>query len=650
MPSNDTDKRFESVLRDHRFRSIKQKQKKVQIDGRFQSMFTDKRFKLQYETDKRGKPIHQASSENLKKYYRLSYEEKKRLKAERARKLNCLNSSQSETTETTKVDETENESKEEKAEDSSEYESSDEDEEDPDLARGEGGVETSSDEEEDEFYEDQTNIQDQHWGEMDADADRSTDISSRLALCNMDWDRIRATDLFVLFDSFKPVNGKIKSVSIYPSEYGLQRLAEEVQRGPAELRKDDSDEDTEDKDVKILNNKEGSKFQAEKLRQYQINRLKYYYAVIECDSKETADALYQDCDGLEYETSSTKLDLRFIPDETTFDEHPPKDMANSLPDKELFKPSEFITKALNQAKVDLTWDETDHRRLAVTMRRFNEDEIADMDVKDFLASSSGSDEEENETKPKHFGISSRTTDEDQIMRYRSLLLDNDDADDKKDDVDMEVTWEPDLLSKPDVEEEGSENEEKENEDKESEEDSVDAEEPSLKSKKKKFGKKRDQEETEDDRKRKAELEMLMLDEEDLKKHFNMDEIEKQEQRSKKSKKRHQNDDQKEDNFKIDVDDRRFSALYTTPAFALDPNNPSFRKTKAMKELLNERQTRVQKKNEEEHFTSKEIPTSEETVLKSTDSSIPSLVNAIKAKTKSRFAKKKTIGLLNKKKN
>ena len=49
------------------------------------------------------------------------------------------------------------------------------------------------------------------------------------------------------------------------------------------------------------------------------------------------------------------------------------------------------------------------------------------------------------------GLSSKTTDEDQIARYRSLLLgDLDAGDDKPDDVDMEITWEPDLLGDKEV--------------------------------------------------------------------------------------------------------------------------------------------------------------------------------------------------------
>ena len=51
-------------------------------------------------------------------------------------------------------------------------------------------------------------------------------------------------------------------------------------------------------------------YNREILRKYQLNRMKYYYAVVVCDSKETANHIYVECDGLEHELSGNRMDLR----------------------------------------------------------------------------------------------------------------------------------------------------------------------------------------------------------------------------------------------------------------------------------------------------------------------------------------------------
>ena len=48
----------------------------------------------------------------------------------------------------------------------------------------------------------------------------------------MDWDRVRAVDILLLLNSWKPADGVIKSVTIYPSEYGLKQMESEQKLGP----------------------------------------------------------------------------------------------------------------------------------------------------------------------------------------------------------------------------------------------------------------------------------------------------------------------------------------------------------------------------------------------------------------------------------
>jgi hypothetical protein len=49
-----------------------------------------------------------------------------------------------------------------------------------------------------------------------------------------------------------------------------------------------------------------------KLRKYELERLKYYFAVIKCDCVKTAKSIYDNMDGMEYEQTGLKIDLRYL--------------------------------------------------------------------------------------------------------------------------------------------------------------------------------------------------------------------------------------------------------------------------------------------------------------------------------------------------
>ena len=56
------------------------------------------------------------------------------------------------------------------------------------------------------------------WGELDADAERTEEATERLAVCNMDWDRVGAEDIFLLLSSFCPAGAQgVTGVHVYLS-------------------------------------------------------------------------------------------------------------------------------------------------------------------------------------------------------------------------------------------------------------------------------------------------------------------------------------------------------------------------------------------------------------------------------------------------
>ncbi|KAF2690468.1 hypothetical protein K458DRAFT_439426 [Lentithecium fluviatile CBS 122367] len=518
-----------------------------------------------------------------------------------------------------------------------------------------GGLSSSSEESSSEDNDDDDDeVEDQAELAGDGNEVSMGDVTNRLAAVNLDWDNIRATDIMAVANSFVPPEGRILNVIIYPSDFGLERMQREEIEGPpraifaaASVGKKDitaaedfdaSSADDEQIKEDLIKESNGEEFDSKALRTYQLDRLRYYYAVVTCSSPSVAKAIYDNLDGREYLSSANFFDLRFVPDGTDFDADP-HDECEELPHG--YKPNEFVTGALSHSKVSLTWDADDTTRQEAQKRAFSRKEIDENELKAYLGTDSSSSEDEVEEAKAGKAASLRAAlglaPAGKSSQFKPKSSSKRDRDFKKPDGEMEITF-TSGLSTNGVKGSVFENEPEENtlekyvrkqrERKEKrkerskavkegrnpdaaivEESAANAEEEDgfddpffgsdaeaekaleIKSKKSKKAKKREEREKleKESAAERAHLELLMVDDEDSKvQHFDMNEIAKAEKVKKKGKKgKKAVKELLEDNFKMETNDPRFAKLYESHDFAIDPTNPRFKPTAGMNALLEE---------------------------------------------------------------
>ncbi|KEP66857.1 UNVERIFIED_CONTAM: NUC153 domain-containing protein [Hammondia hammondi] len=687
-----------------------------------------------------------------------------------------------------------------------------EEEEEEGDQEDETAEEEEEEEEEDDSSESETEDEDEEdegpsvWDKEGEDLVMGEEASRRLAVMGLEWENVTANDILVVFRSFArdfasgAASGSAKKaresgeaqaatlrgspetiverVSIYPSDFGLERMKIEAVKGPCidwesvenkrETSPPEAADDGEDEDENEANDAreeagEGSEEEAENseleeeeerdeekgesdaeeaddatdddeikptdeeelryneaLRKYQIERSRYYYAVVEFDSVASAKFFYDELDGCDISFALDGLDLRFIPDDLEFP-HPPTSVS-SLSDKKgeagrvaseaallRYEPPPAASTALRHSRVKCTWDETPLERTKLLTKRFTEKELRDLDLKEYLASSSSSEDEEGDcTQGRRWKLT-----ESNLQEYRRQLLG--DAADLSSDSEhgesgdelksrdaslpsssnVKISFEGDLEdwgSSGDDDDEGdtpagltegdeeawkayverskkkgkeqrrrqarqfeaaraAADEEDEKEDEEARAEGKQKTEQRRRERGKKFpifagadgsqdeassseevsdralsgprkggkqpshanastGERNRRDKNDASMKRKieneeattAELELLTLGhDEETRRHFDLrHELHSRQSKRKAKKMKRMREEEPAANpseassFKIDVDDDRFSRLFSNPEFAIDPTNPNFKKTAATDELLRVKRMRSSK--------------------------------------------------------
>lgn len=424
-----------------------------------------------------------------------------------------------------------------------------------------------------------------------------------------------------------------------------------------------------------------------KLRKYELSKLRYYFAIAICDTVETANSLYEQLDGVELEHSAMVFDLRFVPDDISFEGREVRDECDKL--SSLYKPPDYFTiDALRHTDVKCSWDSGDIVREKKLTNISQWRNMQDSDFQQYVASSD-SDDESSECVDVEDGKLSKKAKLDKAAKLRKLLLGDaadDDEDDQRDDFfledvqdhkgrrqnirdddarseegDFTITYFPEDSGKDDNSKkqvgkdetvfeaaqrkiaerkkarklakkmkkqsgEGDVDEIEEN----------DSENKVIATKGVKINSKGDM----DDRKEQTSREQLELlfageDDADSDREYDMREIALAEKQKKKNKIKKKNKKGTSDNlqssdFQINVDDNRFNKLFDGDAnFGIDKTSVEFKETPGIKQILEEQRQR--KKNQKKTHSNMSLERTPTTSEETSTADIGNLVNKIKRK-------------------
>jgi hypothetical protein len=224
------DNRFKDMHTGATFSSTRSDSHKVKLDSRFEGVLTDSRFRnAPGQVDRYGrknkKSGDKAASKELEQFYEIDKPEDELSKGRKGKPSKIPSDSGMD-----RMEYINKLSRGEISESSSD--SSDGSDEDDDSG-------TSSDDEEElnrrELETKKRSVLDIPLVNEESEEIPTGESSRRLAILHCDWDHIKAEDLVVVLQSFCPSGGSVQRVTVYPSDFGLERMEEEAKFGPQSI-------------------------------------------------------------------------------------------------------------------------------------------------------------------------------------------------------------------------------------------------------------------------------------------------------------------------------------------------------------------------------------------------------------------------------
>lgn len=512
------DSRFSSMMNAPLFKKTSRQEKKVLLDDRFKAVLTDDRFRTApgAVVDKYGRKKKMKNSDRnyaakeLEEFYKIEEnddhnEQEQQQEGGKGMKKKGKGSKSDKEGSEERLDYLTKLARGEVDVSSSSSEEDDDDDDDSSSEDEDDNVSSSSSSSDEEVVEEEEEEGGKKKGALDVpepagEVEYGEESTHRLAVLNCDWEHLKASDIMMVLQSFCPVGRTVKEVIVYPSDFGLERMAEEEKFGPKGIWKqpanvndeteekdeesdddeeedgdeeerweDEDDEDIEgdeeeeedneeegdeddlydrveylgsddedDEDEELENEEDGDDHQGDKkrrqkegdvrrqqgavglvfaddlkqkqrnskkkknqsdidevaLREYELSKLKYYFAIVTFDSIETANIVYEECDGLELENSAMTFDLRFVPNEEDFSNRQVRDRCNNLPSQ--YSPPDFIVNALQHTKVQCSWDEGEKEREKKLTNISQWRQLQDSDFMQYIASDNSSDDEDDD--------------------------------------------------------------------------------------------------------------------------------------------------------------------------------------------------------------------------------------------------------------